>query len=147
MTTPPAVFTEFGYALARTEQTLTRQLAKYLAERNVDVETWYALRLVGARGPGVAREALSHQLEESRALDADSTAELLVRLEADGLIAGDANIDLTAEGETLFRSLREHVFGSAAQLLGLFDVADIETTVRTMQAITAQVEKDLALDN
>ena len=34
-------------------------------------------------------------------MDAASTPELLARLEADGLISGDAQLDLTPEGEAL----------------------------------------------
>jgi hypothetical protein len=42
-----------------------------------------------------------------RTLNADSTRELLTRLAAQGLIRGDAELDLTAEGEPLSRSLRD----------------------------------------
>jgi hypothetical protein len=145
MTTPPAAFAQFGYTLARAEQTLTRQLTQHLAERNIEPETWYALRLLGTGGPGVARDAVSDRLKQSPALNADSTRELLARLEADGLIRGDANVDLTAEGETLYRSLREYVAGPTARLLGQFDAVDIETTVRTLQAITARAEEEMAV--
>jgi len=85
---------------------------------------------------------LSHDLERSRTLDGTLTRELLSRLEADGLIRGDAEIDLTAEGEALHRSLREYIAGPTARLLSQFDVNDIETTVRTLQAITEQAEED-----
>ena len=65
-------------------------LRQHLAERQTTPETWYALQLIATRGPGLAREALSRDLEGSPTLDADSTRELLARLEADGLIRGDA---------------------------------------------------------
>lgn len=136
MTTPPAVFGQFGQALAFAEQTLTVALREHLAQRGTRPETWYALQLIATRGPGLSRQALSQQLERSQNLNAGSTRELLARLEAEGLIRGGAHVDLTAQGEALHRSLREYVAGPAARLLSQFDLHDIETTVRTLQAIT-----------
>jgi hypothetical protein len=144
MTTPPAVYGQFGQALAFAERTLTGILQEHLAERGIQPETWYALQLIATRGPRLSRQALSHDLEGSPNLDADSTRELLARLEADGLIHGDAYLDLTAEGQALHRSLREYVAGPTARLLGQFDLRDIETTVRTVQAITERAIEESA---
>jgi DNA-binding MarR family transcriptional regulator len=142
MTTPPAVFGQFGQALAFAEQTLTVALREHLAQRGTRPETWYALQLIATRGPGLSRQALSQQLERSRNLNAGSTRELLARLEAEGLIRGGSHVDLTAEGEALHRSLREYVAGPAARLLSQFDLHDIETTVRTLQAVTKRAAED-----
>jgi DNA-binding MarR family transcriptional regulator len=142
MTTPPAVFGQFGQALAFAEQTLTIALREHLAQRGTRPETWYALQLIATRGPGLSRQALSQQLERSRNLNAGSTRELLARLEAEGLIRGGRRVDLTAQGEALHRSLREYVAGPAARLLSQFDLHDIETTVRTLQAITKRAAED-----
>ena len=144
MTTPPAVYGQFGRTLAFAERTLTATLRRHLAERDPQPETWYALQLIATRGPGLGREALSADLEGSRTLDADSTRQLLARLEAEGLIRGDATLDLTADGEALHRSLREYIAGPTARLLGQFDLADIETTVRTLQGITERAEERLS---
>ena len=46
------------------------------------------------------------------------------------------NTGLTADGLALHRSLREYIGGPTARLLGQFDIHDIETTVRTLQAVT-----------
>jgi hypothetical protein len=136
MTPPPAVFGQFGQALAFAERTLSATLREHLAERDTQPETWYALQLIATRGPGVSRQALSEDLEGSPNLNADSTRELLARLEAQGLIHGNTHLDLTAEGQALHRSLREYIAGPTIRLLGQFDIQDIETTVRTLQAIT-----------
>src|SRR5216684_8010428 len=111
MTTPPAAFSQLGQALAFAERTLTAALRLHLAERGTTPETWYALQLIATRGPALGRDALTANLEGSRTLDADSTRELLARLEDEGLIRGDEELDLTAEGETLYRSLREYIAG------------------------------------
>jgi hypothetical protein len=145
MTTPPAAFAQFGYTLAFAERTLTATLRQHLAERNVEPETWYALRLIAAGAPGLAREALSHELESSRTMNADATRELLARLEAEGLIHGGAEVELTVDGETLHDSLREYIAGPTAELLGRFDADDVQTTIRTLQAIADRAAGELAV--
>lgn len=135
MTTAPTAYAEFGYTLALAERTLTAVLQDHLAERGVRPETWYALQLLTVRGPVLEREALAADLASSRALNPDSTRELLARLEAEGLIRGDREIELTDDGRALHRSLREYVAVPRDRLLSQFDVEDIETTVRTLRAI------------
>ena len=142
MTTPPAVFGQFGQALAFAERTLSATLREHLAQRDTEPETWYALQLIATRGPGLSRQELSRDLEGSPNLNPGSTRELLARLEAEGLIRGDTHVDLTAEGVALYRSLREYIAGPTARLLGHFDIHDIETAVRTLQAITKRAAEE-----
>jgi hypothetical protein len=139
MTTP----IPFGQTLAFAERTLTAVLRQHLAERNIRPETWYALQLIASGGPGLGRQALTDGLEGSRTLNADSVQELLARLESEGLIRGDAEVDLTAEGKALHASLRDYIAGPTAELLSQFDVDDINTTVRTLQAITERAAEGL----
>jgi hypothetical protein len=145
MSTPPPVFRQFGQTLAFAERALTTTLRRHLAERGTTPETWYALQLIATRGPALDRGALSATLEGSPTLDADSTRALLGRLENEGLIRGDAELDLTAEGEALHAGLRDYIAGPTLRLLSRFELEDIETTVRTLRAITAQAEEELAL--
>jgi hypothetical protein len=148
MTTQPDTATPsvpFGQTLGFAERTLTATLRRHLADRGTAPETWYALQLIATRGPGLERKALSNELEGSRTLNVDSTRELLARLEAEGLIRGDAEIDLTADGVALHRSLREYIAVASARLLGQFDVDDVETTQRTLQAIAERAAEELAL--
>jgi DNA-binding MarR family transcriptional regulator len=147
MTTPPAAFAQFGYTLAFAERTLTATLRRHLSERGVEPETWYALRLIAAGGPGLARQTLSRELEGSRTMTADSTRRLLARLAAQGLIRGDAEVELTPEGETLHRSLGEYIAGPTAQLLAQFEANDVQTTIRTLQAIAERAAEELAVAN
>lgn len=144
MTTPPPIFGQFGQALAFAEQTMTATLREHLTQRGTKPETWYALQLAATRGPGLSRQALSHALEGSRNLNASSTLELLGRLEAEGLIRGGTHVDLTAKGEALHRSLREYIAAPTARLLSQFDLHDIETTIRTLQAITKRAAEESA---
>ncbi len=145
MTASPDSFNQFGQTLAFAERALTAVLRRHLAERRTTPETWYALQLIATRGPALDREALSDDLASSPNLDADATRELLARLEADGLICGDAQVDLTTAGEAVHRSLREYIAEPRTRLLSQFDVEDVETTIRTLQAITARAEQELAV--
>jgi hypothetical protein len=142
MTTPPPVYAQFGPALGLAERTLSANLRAHLAERDTEPETWYALQLIATRGPGLARTELTGVLE-SPSFDAGSVRELLARLQADGLIRGDAEVDLTDHGEALHRGLREYIAAPTVELLNEFDVTDIETTVRTLRAITNRAEERL----
>ena len=145
MSTAPPIYGQFGQALAFAERSLTSVLSAHLAERNTEPETWYALQLIATRGPGVARDELSDVLEASPNLDADSTRALLAGLQADGLIEGDAHVDLTPEGTALHRSLREYVLRPTTELLSQFELEDIETTVRTLQGIRDRVNRPLTM--
>jgi DNA-binding MarR family transcriptional regulator len=144
MNAVPAAYTEFGQTLAFTERTLSAVLRDHLAQRDVEPETWYALKLVAVGGPHVARRSLVSDLEGSRGLDTESTRALLARLAVDGLIEGEDAVDLTEAGTAQFESLRDHVLGATVNLLGPFDQRDIETTVRTLKAITRQAQESAA---
>jgi DNA-binding MarR family transcriptional regulator len=144
VTTPPAIYSQFGPSLAFAERTLTAILREHLAQRGTQPETWYALQLIATRGPGLSRQELTDTLAGSPNLDAGSASELLERLEAEGLIRGATKVDLTGEGQALHRSLREYVLGPTTRLLSQFDIHDIETTIRTMQAITKRAEEEAA---
>jgi DNA-binding MarR family transcriptional regulator len=135
MTTAPAAFARFGYTLAFAERTLTALLRAHLAERGIEPETWYALQLIAMHGPALDRQALTDELSGSPTLTAGSTSELLARLEAEGLIRGGRQVELTPAGQTLHRSLSEYVAVPRVRLLSQFNPDDIETTVRTLQAI------------
>jgi hypothetical protein len=145
MSTAPAVYGQFGQTLAFAERTLTTVLREHLAKRDTKPETWYALQLIATRGPGLARDELSSVLEGSPNLDSDSTRDLLARLQSDGLIDGDARVNLTSEGVALHRSLREYISGPSTELLSQFELDDVETTVRTLQAITRRAAESTSL--
>ncbi len=141
MTTPPA---SFGQTLAFAERSMTAVLRHHLAERRTAPETWYALQLIARHGPGLAREELSRDLAGAPSLDAASTRELLAQLQADGLIRGAENVELTPAGQDLHHSLRDYIAIPTTRLLSQFDPADIATTMRTLQTITKLAEDGLA---
>lgn len=140
MTTIPTA-SELGYVLAMANDAATAVVRQQLAQSSVDPVAWGALQLIAKRGPTLERTTLSDQLARSRALSADATRELLARLETEGLIRGDKEIELTPEGRTLFESLNERVTAARDQLVNDIARDDIETTVRTLQAITERAAK------
>lgn len=140
----PAVYAEFGQTLAFAERTLSSVLREHLAQRGVEPETWYALKLIALGGDHAAYASVVSDLEGSRGLDEPSAHLLLNHLRTEGLVEGDDVVTLTEKGRIFFESLREHVLGATTKLLGQFDLSDVETTVRTMKAITrrAHVESE-----
>ena len=141
----PTAYAEFGQTLAFTERTLTAVLRNHLAQRDVEPETWYALKLIAVGGPKVARSSLVRDLAgRAGYMDADSANALLARLAVDGLITGEDAVDLTEAGTDLFEDLRGYVLGATVELLDRFDLSDIETTVRTLKAITQCSQEDAA---
>src|SRR5882757_1256947 len=134
ITSPPLAYAQFGQTLAFAERALSASLRRQLAEVGTAPETWYALKLIAMKGPALAREDLCAAIAGSRSMNVDLTRELLARLEADGLIRGDSAVDLTDAGEARYRSLHTHLAGPTLELLGQFDLKDVETIVRTLQA-------------
>jgi hypothetical protein len=133
----PTIYGQFGQALGLAERTLSAILRKHLSQRGTAPEAWYTLRLLATRGPAYPRAELPRLLE-GPGFDADAARALLARLQVDGLIRGDDELDLTPAGEAQYESLRDYISGPSVQLLSQFDIHDIETTVRTLQAIAAK---------
>jgi hypothetical protein len=136
-TATPQIYGEFGQALGLAERTLSGILREHLAQRDTTPEKWYALRLLaGAGAAGLSPDELVRTLSRPT-FSADAARELLGRLEDEDIVTGDDSaFRLSPAGEAIYADLRAHVAGPAAALLSQFDVHDIETTVRTLQAIT-----------
>ncbi len=137
-TATPQIYGEFGQALGLAERTLSAILREHLAQRGTVPEKWYALKLLASTGgSGLSRDALIRTLSTSPTFSAGAAEDLLGGLEADGfVVSDDAIIRLSERGEAAFADLRAYVAGPSVALLSQFDVHDIETTVRTLQAIT-----------
>ena len=60
------------------------------------------------------------------------------------MIRGDAEVDLTDHGKALHSSLRDYIAEPTVELLSQFELDDLETTVRTLQAITKRAEERVA---
>ena len=137
MSDTPLVYGQFGQALGLAERTLSAILREHLAQLNTTPEAWYTLRLLASGGRAYSRADLIGLLTRP-GFDRHAAESLLAHLGADGLIQGDPEFDLTPTGQARYESLREYISGPSVELLSQFDVQDLETTVRTLQAITAK---------
>jgi DNA-binding MarR family transcriptional regulator len=132
----------FGQVLAYAERSLTGLLKVALAAADVAPQRWYALQTIVTRGPVADAAALRADLARSPNIDAAEVDELLNGLAVDGLIQrgpGEA-VELTPAGAALHRSLRERVDRLTATVQAPLDPADIATTKRTLQELTARAE-------
>jgi DNA-binding MarR family transcriptional regulator len=136
----------FGQIVAVAQRALGDALDELLRDAGVSFERWAALNMLAARGPAPGA-ALLGELAEALRADRGPTAELLGRLEADGLVgpAGDAGtgpsrIELTSEGTALHRRLRGAIGRLSARILGGLDPEAIGTTVRTLREVTERAE-------
>jgi len=141
---PPATI---GQAVGIAETELTRLLAGVLAQTGTARETYLALQRLSFLGGTPARQAFVLDLSDALALDEPSAAALADSLRTAGLIhdlerdASGGVVELTAAGAALQDRLRRSVGRLAAELVAPFDASDIETTIRTLQAVTERARQ------
>ena len=142
---PPATI---GQAVGLAEAALTRQLAGVLAETGTSRETYLAFQRLSVLGAPATMDAYVRDLSDALAIDGSAAAALARSLQTAGLIHevdrdgqdGPA-VELTAAGAALRDRLRQSVARATAELLAPFDAGDIETTIRTLQAITERAHE------
>lgn len=137
---PIPVGMAIGQAVGRAQSVMSRQLAGVCAEIGTTVETYLALQRLALLGDEAGREVYARDLSESLALDLWSAGELASGLVADGLVTlTDGTIRLAAAGAELRTRVAGTIGNITAPLYAQLDAADIETTVRTLQRLTALV--------
>ena len=132
---------QFGQTLAVAEATLNKILERHLATHDTRPERWYALKLIAQAEP-VTRPALVDALAAGGKVQPPDAEPLLRALKADGLVAGEELLSLTDAGRSSFDELRQYVITPTIRLLSQFELADIETTIRTLRGITVQARQD-----
>ena len=138
------IYGQFGQTLAFAEATLNKILERHLAARGTSPERWYALKFTAQAEP-IARAAVVEGLVAGGKVQPADAEPLLRGLEADGLLEGGDVLSLTDAGRSYFAELRQYVITPTIQLLGQFELSDLQTTVRTLRAITARArEEELA---
>lgn len=138
------VYGQFGQTLAFAEATLNKLLERHLAARGARPDRWYALKLTAQAEP-IARAAVVDGLAAGGKVRPVDAEPLLRGLEADGLLEGGDVLSLTDAGRAYFAELRQYVITPTIRLLGQFELADVETTIRTLREIAARArEEELA---
>ena len=134
------IYGQFGQTLAVAETTLNTLLERHLATRETPPERWYALKLIAQAEP-IARPALVDALAAGGKVQPVDAEPLLRTLEADGLLAGNDRLSLTEVGRSYFEELRQYVIAPTIRLLSQSELADVETTIRTLREITARARQ------
>src|SRR5262245_13262000 len=131
-----------GTTIAFAQRELTALLHEFLAGQGTEPGTWYALKTLPIRGPELPADAFRDELAQAPAVGPDAAA-VADRLVAEGLIdvAADGNVGFTADGEAAFERLRAAVDGLTAEIQEPFDRADLETTLRTLGALTERARE------
>ena len=135
------IYGQFGQTLAFAEATLNKILERHLAARGTSPDRWYALKLTAQAEP-IARAAVVDGLAAGGKVQPADAEPLLRGLEADGLLEGGDVLSLTDSGRGYFAELRRYVITPTTRLLGQLELADIETTIRTLREITARARED-----
>jgi DNA-binding MarR family transcriptional regulator len=135
------VYGQFGQTLAFAEATLNNVLQTHLEARGISPERWYALKLTAQREP-VARVAVLDGLAAGGKVQPIDAEPLLRGLQADGLVQGDDLLSLTEAGRSYFVELRQYVITPTIRILSQFELADVETTIRTLREITARAKQE-----
>jgi DNA-binding MarR family transcriptional regulator len=141
---PPATI---GQAVGIAETELTRLLAGVLAETGTPRESYLAMQRLSFLGGATDPEAFARDLADALALDEPSAVALADSLRTAGLIhdlerdAAGGVVELTAAGAALQDRLRRSVGRLAAELVAPLPASDVETTIRTLQAITERARE------
>jgi DNA-binding MarR family transcriptional regulator len=142
---PPATI---GQAVGLAEAALTRLLTGILAGTETSRETYLAFQRLSFLGGAVGMDAYVRDLSDALELREPAAAALARSLRSAGLIheperdaKGGRVVELTAAGTALQDRIRRSVSRVTAELTAPFDAADIQTTIRTLQAITERAQQ------
>ena len=128
-----------GQAVGQAEVVLSRLLADVLAETGISRETYLAMRRLTVHGGAAAHDAYIYDLSDWLEVDLWTAQELAASLISSGVLAeADGVVRLSPRGEELRRKINGSVSAVTATLLAPLDGADVETTIRTLQQVTAR---------
>jgi hypothetical protein len=128
-----------GQAVGQAEVVLSRLLADVLAQTGTSRETYLAMGRLTVLGGAAAHDAYIYDLSDWLELDLWTAQELAASLISSGVLAeADGAVRLSLRGEELRRKINGSVSAVTATLLAPLDGADVETTIRTLQEVTAR---------
>jgi DNA-binding MarR family transcriptional regulator len=137
-----------GQAVGIAEAAFTRLLAGVLAETGTSRETYLVFQRLSFLGGAPAMDAFVLDLSDALAIDEPAAAALTGSLQTAGLIhdlerdaAGGRVVELTAAGAALQDRIRRSVGRVTAGLVAGSDASDVETTIRTLQAVTERAHQ------
>jgi hypothetical protein len=126
-----------GQVVGQAEAVLTKLLAGVLAEAGATRETYLAMQRLLVRGDAADRDVYVRDLSDWLDLDLWSAGELANTLVAEGLFTLDhETIRLAPPGAELRERIRRGIGDLMAPVWAQVDLADVETTVRTLRQVT-----------
>jgi hypothetical protein len=141
----PTIGQAIGQAVGQAQTVLSRLLTGVLAETGTSRETYLALQRLSAHGDAANREIYVRDLSVFLDLDLWAAGELANGMVAAGLVRLDDNaIVLSAPGAELRARVGDSVGAVSAPLWAALDLADLETTVRTLGEIAVLARRALA---
>jgi DNA-binding MarR family transcriptional regulator len=142
---PPATI---GRAVGMAEAALTRLLTDVLAETQTPRETYLAFQRLSLLGGAAPLAAYLRDLSDALFLAEAEAAALAGSLLRAGLIQErerdadpDPVVGFTDSGKALADRIARSVGRLAAEMVAPVDPGDIETTIRTLQAITQRARQ------
>jgi hypothetical protein len=131
-----------GQAVGQAEAALSGMLIEVLTRTGITRETYLALQRIVALGGSAGREDYAADLSDSLGLDLWAAGQRVSTLVSAGLLAedeaGGETIRLTAAGTELRGRLQDAVRAVTAPLWESLDPAALNTTIRTLEEITAR---------
>jgi len=128
-----------GQAVGQAQVVLSRLLADVLAGTGTSPETYLAIGRLTVLGGGAAHDAYIFDLSDWLELDLWTAGELAASLISSGVLTeADGAVWLSPRGEELRRKIDGSVSAMTGALLAPLDGADVETTIRTLQEVTAR---------
>jgi DNA-binding MarR family transcriptional regulator len=136
-----------GQDIGEAEGAVRALLEGAITGAGITANDYIVLRVLAARGP-FARPAALHEFlagQRQLGLDRPAVADLLARLEAQGLVAGTAPdvpgpARLTAEGTARHTRLAEAVAPRTRQLFAGFDPDDLATAHRVLAQVVERAD-------
>jgi DNA-binding MarR family transcriptional regulator len=146
-TAPPSP-APLGQAVGMAEAALTRLLAGVLAETGTSRLTYLAFQRLSLAGGAAPADAFVRDLRDALALDEEAATALAASLQTAGFtreLERDATagpmVGLTDAGTALAGQIRRSVGRVTAELVAPLDPGDLETTIRTLQAVTQRARQ------
>jgi DNA-binding MarR family transcriptional regulator len=135
-----------GQAVGAAEAALTSLLTGVLAETGTSRLTYLAFQRLSLAGGTAPADGYVRDLRDALALDEEAATALAASLRTAGFTQelerdAAAVVQLTDAGTALAGRIRRSVGRVTAELVAPFDPGDIETTIRTLQAVTQRAQQ------
>jgi DNA-binding MarR family transcriptional regulator len=135
-------------SIGQAENALRAILESILAQTKITFVQWVMLNMISRGESGVPQEQLIRQIAGALKLDEQPIRAALGGLTARSLVAGHsrdrARVALTAAGEELFHTLRQHIESVTERLYGDLPAEELATTRHVLEVITERANVELS---